>query len=139
MIAGIIIGIIAGFIACKLTNREGKGCIIDLLLGIVGGAVGGWRMALRHLGNTRRCWNYRRNYHSRCGRGSRTLAVEQVVVIRQKRIKKIRFPRIYIGKRIFSFFTIQNLSSRRLSEQKESRFSRQRECSKSRCILYSRT
>ena len=37
-----IIGIIAGFIACKLTNREGKGCIIDLLLGIVGGAVGGW-------------------------------------------------------------------------------------------------
>ena len=39
---GLIIGIIAGFIACKLTNREGKGCIIDLLLGIVGGAVGGW-------------------------------------------------------------------------------------------------
>ena len=42
MIAGIICGILAGFIACKLTNREGKGCIVDLFLGIVGGAVGGW-------------------------------------------------------------------------------------------------
>lgn len=41
MIAGIIYGILAGFIACKLTNREGKGCIVDLFLGIVGGAVGG--------------------------------------------------------------------------------------------------
>lgn len=42
MITGIICGIIAGFIACKLTNREGKGCLVDLFLGIVGGAVGGW-------------------------------------------------------------------------------------------------
>ena len=42
MITGIIIGILAGFLACKLTNREGKGCLINFLLGIVGGAVGGW-------------------------------------------------------------------------------------------------
>ncbi len=44
-IAGIIIGIIAGFIGCKLTGAEGKGCIIDLLLGLAGGWFGGWLFA----------------------------------------------------------------------------------------------
>ncbi len=42
LLSGIICGIIAGFIACKLTNKEGKGCIVDLFLGIIGGAVGGF-------------------------------------------------------------------------------------------------
>lgn len=42
LIPGIICGIVAGFIACKLTNKEGKGCIVDLFLGIIGGAVGGF-------------------------------------------------------------------------------------------------
>ena len=46
MITGIIMGILAGFLACRLTNREGKGCLINLLLGIVGGAVGGWLFSL---------------------------------------------------------------------------------------------
>lgn len=39
---GIIIGILAGFIASRLTGGDGKGCIINLLLGMVGGVVGGW-------------------------------------------------------------------------------------------------
>lgn len=42
MIGAIIIGILAGFIASKLTDGQGKGCWINLLLGLVGGAVGGW-------------------------------------------------------------------------------------------------
>lgn len=42
MIESIIIGILAGFIASKITNGEGKGCWINLFLGLVGGAVGGW-------------------------------------------------------------------------------------------------
>lgn len=42
MISGIVMGILAGFIASKLTNGEGKGCIVNLFLGIVGGMVGGW-------------------------------------------------------------------------------------------------
>lgn len=46
MITGIICGIIAGFAAFKLTDREGKGCFIDLILGILGGAVGGWLFGL---------------------------------------------------------------------------------------------
>jgi len=42
MIIGIISGILAGFIAAKLTDGEGKGCIVNLFLGLVGGCFGGW-------------------------------------------------------------------------------------------------
>ena len=42
MIESIICGILAGFIACRLNKKEGKGCLVDLLLGIVGAAFGGW-------------------------------------------------------------------------------------------------
>lgn len=42
MVIGIISGIIAGFIAAKLTDGEGKGCLVDLFLGLVGGCFGGW-------------------------------------------------------------------------------------------------
>ena len=42
MIVGIITGILAGFIAAKLTDGEGKGCLVNLFLGIVGGCFGGW-------------------------------------------------------------------------------------------------
>ncbi|MBR5918930.1 MAG: GlsB/YeaQ/YmgE family stress response membrane protein [Prevotella sp.] len=46
MIESIIIGILAGFLAAKLTGGEGKGCWIDLLLGLVGGVVGRWLLSL---------------------------------------------------------------------------------------------
>lgn len=46
MIVGIISGIIAGFIAAKLTDGEGKGCLVNLFLGVVGGAFGGWLFSL---------------------------------------------------------------------------------------------
>lgn len=36
----------AGFIASKLMNGEGKGCWINLLLGLIGGVVGGWIFSL---------------------------------------------------------------------------------------------
>ena len=42
MLVGIITGIIAGFVASKLYDGEGKGCIVNLVLGIIGGALGGW-------------------------------------------------------------------------------------------------
>ncbi len=42
MIIGIISGIIAGFIAAKLTDGEGKGCLVNLFLGLIGGLFGGW-------------------------------------------------------------------------------------------------
>ena len=41
VISWIILGLIAGFIASKIVNRTGSGLILDLVLGMVGAAVGG--------------------------------------------------------------------------------------------------
>ncbi len=38
----IILGLISGFIASKLVNKSGEGILLDIVLGIVGAAVGGW-------------------------------------------------------------------------------------------------
>jgi uncharacterized membrane protein YeaQ/YmgE (transglycosylase-associated protein family) len=45
IIAWIILGLIAGFVASKIVNREGEGIIVDIVLGIVGAVVGGWIIA----------------------------------------------------------------------------------------------
>jgi uncharacterized membrane protein YeaQ/YmgE (transglycosylase-associated protein family) len=37
----IILGLIAGWIASKIVNREGEGFFLDIVLGIVGAFVGG--------------------------------------------------------------------------------------------------
>lgn len=42
LIAWIVLGLIAGFIASKLVNRSGEGMLLDIALGIVGAVVGGW-------------------------------------------------------------------------------------------------
>jgi uncharacterized membrane protein YeaQ/YmgE (transglycosylase-associated protein family) len=42
MIAWIVLGLIAGFVASKIVNRTGEGVFIDILLGIGGAIVGGW-------------------------------------------------------------------------------------------------
>lgn len=42
IIAWIVLGLIAGFIASKLVNKSGEGMIIDIILGIVGSVLGGW-------------------------------------------------------------------------------------------------
>ena len=38
----IIFGVIAGFIASKIVNKQGQGFIVDLVLGVIGAVVGGW-------------------------------------------------------------------------------------------------
>ena len=38
----IIFGVIAGFIASKIVNKQGEGFIVDLVLGVIGAVVGGW-------------------------------------------------------------------------------------------------
>jgi uncharacterized membrane protein YeaQ/YmgE (transglycosylase-associated protein family) len=45
IIAWIILGLIAGFIASKLVNRHGEGVFLDIVIGIVGAVIGGWIMA----------------------------------------------------------------------------------------------
>jgi uncharacterized membrane protein YeaQ/YmgE (transglycosylase-associated protein family) len=42
IIAWLVLGLIAGFIASKLVNKSGEGFILDIVLGIVGAVVGGW-------------------------------------------------------------------------------------------------
>jgi uncharacterized membrane protein YeaQ/YmgE (transglycosylase-associated protein family) len=42
VIGWIILGLIAGFIASKIVNKEGRGFILDIVLGVVGAIVGGW-------------------------------------------------------------------------------------------------
>jgi len=42
ILAWIILGLIAGFIASKLVNRTGSGIVMDLILGVVGAFVGGF-------------------------------------------------------------------------------------------------
>ena len=46
LIIGIITGILAGFIASKLQSGSGKGLLVNLFLGIIGAAVGGWLFGL---------------------------------------------------------------------------------------------
>jgi uncharacterized membrane protein YeaQ/YmgE (transglycosylase-associated protein family) len=42
IIAWLVLGLIAGFIASKIVNRSGEGIILDIILGIIGAFVGGW-------------------------------------------------------------------------------------------------
>jgi len=45
IIAWLILGLVAGFIASKIVNRSGAGVLLDIALGIVGAMVGGWLFA----------------------------------------------------------------------------------------------
>jgi uncharacterized membrane protein YeaQ/YmgE (transglycosylase-associated protein family) len=42
IIAWIVLGLLAGFIASKVVDHSGQGTIIDIVLGIVGAIVGGF-------------------------------------------------------------------------------------------------
>ncbi len=42
IIGWIVFGLIAGFIASKIVNKEGQGFVLDIVLGIVGAVVGGY-------------------------------------------------------------------------------------------------
>ena len=44
ILAWLVLGIVAGFIASKIVNKSGEGLIRDLILGIIGAVVGGWIM-----------------------------------------------------------------------------------------------
>jgi uncharacterized membrane protein YeaQ/YmgE (transglycosylase-associated protein family) len=42
ILAWLVLGLIAGFIASKIVNHTGSGVLVDIVLGIVGAMVGGW-------------------------------------------------------------------------------------------------
>jgi len=46
IIAWLILGLIAGFIASKIVNKQGEGLWLNIVLGVVGAEVGGWLFRL---------------------------------------------------------------------------------------------
>jgi uncharacterized membrane protein YeaQ/YmgE (transglycosylase-associated protein family) len=42
LIAWILVGLIAGWVAGTITRGRGFGCLVDIILGLVGAVVGGW-------------------------------------------------------------------------------------------------
>lgn len=42
IIAWLVLGLIAGFIASKIVNNSGQGVVLDIVLGIIGAVVGGF-------------------------------------------------------------------------------------------------
>ena len=45
-IAWLVLGLIAGFIASKIINKQGEGLLLDIVLGVVGAELGGWLFSL---------------------------------------------------------------------------------------------
>jgi uncharacterized membrane protein YeaQ/YmgE (transglycosylase-associated protein family) len=41
-IGWIVIGLLAGWIAGHLSRGRGFGCLVDIILGLIGSVVGGW-------------------------------------------------------------------------------------------------
>ena len=50
ILAWMVLGLIAGFVASKLVNKTGEGLVMDIGLGIVGALAGGW--IFRQFGQT---------------------------------------------------------------------------------------
>jgi uncharacterized membrane protein YeaQ/YmgE (transglycosylase-associated protein family) len=42
LLGWILFGLITGFVGSKVVNRRGEGCILNVVLGIVGACVGGF-------------------------------------------------------------------------------------------------
>jgi uncharacterized membrane protein YeaQ/YmgE (transglycosylase-associated protein family) len=40
--AWIVVGLLAGWLAGKITQGRGFGCIVNVLLGLIGAVIGGW-------------------------------------------------------------------------------------------------
>lgn len=41
VIGWIVVGLVSGFIASRVVNRRGEGCLLNIALGLVGALVGG--------------------------------------------------------------------------------------------------
>jgi uncharacterized membrane protein YeaQ/YmgE (transglycosylase-associated protein family) len=42
IVAWLVLGLIAGFLASLLVNKQGEGMLMDIVLGVVGAVVGGF-------------------------------------------------------------------------------------------------
>ena len=46
IIGWIVLGLIAGFIASKIVNKQGEGLVLDIVLGVIGAIVGGYLFSM---------------------------------------------------------------------------------------------
>jgi uncharacterized membrane protein YeaQ/YmgE (transglycosylase-associated protein family) len=46
LISWIIVGLLAGFIASRLVRGRGMGCLLDVVVGVVGAFIGGFLVSL---------------------------------------------------------------------------------------------
>jgi uncharacterized membrane protein YeaQ/YmgE (transglycosylase-associated protein family) len=42
LLAWIVLGLVAGFIASKMVSGTGQGAVMDIVLGVIGAVIGGW-------------------------------------------------------------------------------------------------
>src|SRR5690348_18324933 len=49
LIGWLVVGLIAGWLAGKVSRGRGFGCIADIILGIVGSFIGGWIFVKLHI------------------------------------------------------------------------------------------
>jgi uncharacterized membrane protein YeaQ/YmgE (transglycosylase-associated protein family) len=68
ILAWMVLGLIAGFVASKIVNKTGEGVVMDIVLGVVGAVAGGWLFngASSSLLSARRSSSFS---HARTGRG----------------------------------------------------------------------
>lgn len=45
LIGWIVFGLVTGFVASRIVNQHGQGCILNVVLGIVGAFIGGFIFA----------------------------------------------------------------------------------------------
>ena len=51
VIAWVVIGLLAGWLAGKVSRGRGFGCIANILLGLVGAVLGGWIFSQLRIGS----------------------------------------------------------------------------------------
>jgi uncharacterized membrane protein YeaQ/YmgE (transglycosylase-associated protein family) len=49
LFAWLFLGLIAGWLAGKLSRGRGYGCITDIILGLIGAVIGGWIFTKLHI------------------------------------------------------------------------------------------
>jgi uncharacterized membrane protein YeaQ/YmgE (transglycosylase-associated protein family) len=49
LIVWIIVGLIAGSLASRLVTGKGKGCLADIVIGVLGALIGGWLASQLHV------------------------------------------------------------------------------------------
>ena len=45
----LFVGLVAGFLASRLVTGKGKGCLADIVIGILGALIGGWIASELHI------------------------------------------------------------------------------------------